>query len=59
MRCWNCGLARTIDDNGCLTCDLCEGCTPAAGNCLDCVDMRREDEADKAIRYAIENEVCS
>lgn len=43
--CWNCGLARTVDDTGCTTCDLCATCSAAAGNCLDCRDLRAEQDA--------------
>jgi hypothetical protein len=57
--CLGCGRITPDDDNGCLVCDLCEGCTPNAGNCLDCAQMRAEDQADWMTRYAIENEVCS
>jgi hypothetical protein len=52
--CLGCGRVTPDDDNGCLACDLCEGCTPTAGNCLDCLDMRRENAADKARRAELE-----
>jgi hypothetical protein len=57
--CLGCGRITPDDDNGCLCCDLCEGCTPNAGNCLDCAQMRAQDRADWMTRYTIENEVCS
>lgn len=44
--CTGCGRITPDDDNGCLACDLCAGCTPAAGNCLDCRDMRAEISAE-------------
>lgn len=52
--CTGCGRITPDDDTGCLACDLCEGCTPAAGNCLDCADMRRENEADRMLRLSKE-----
>lgn len=55
--CTGCGNRTPDDDTGCLTCDTCETCTPGAGICFDCRDARREDAADRTIRYAIENEV--
>lgn len=54
--CTGCGRATPDDDTGCLTCDLCEGCTPAAGRCPDCDDMRREDHNDWLSDYRRENE---
>lgn len=57
--CLGCGRATPDDDEGCLACDTCEGCTPGAGNCLDCRDRRAENNADFWQRYANENEVCS
>ena len=53
--CIGCGRITPDDDNGCLACDLCQGCTPAAGNCLDCADMRRQDTADQYRRHLQES----
>ena len=50
--CWGCGHDHLF--SGCLTCDLCADCTPAKGNCLDCRDMRREDQQDRALRLSRE-----
>jgi hypothetical protein len=56
--CTGCGrITPDIEGSGCVTCDLCEGCTPDAGNCLDCADMRNERNADFHTKYANENEV--
>jgi hypothetical protein len=54
--CLGCGRITPDDDNGCLVCDLCATCTPNAGNCLDCADMRRENHGDFLRDYRRENE---
>lgn len=36
FKCVGCGRVTPDTDEGCLACDLCEGCTPAEGNCEDC-----------------------
>lgn len=53
--CHGCGreLAST-DDITCPVDWLCTDCTPAAGNCLDCADARREIEADRLLRLSKE-----
>jgi hypothetical protein len=61
--CLECGRCLGCDNctagPGCYVDQLCTACTPANGRCLDCRDMRREDQTDFWTRYAIENEVCS
>jgi hypothetical protein len=54
--CLGCGnrIPDTEEDAGCLACDLCATCTPNAGNCLDCAQMRAEDQADWMTRYTLE-----
>jgi hypothetical protein len=53
--CWREVVAHT--HTGCYVCQTCVDCTPTAGRCLDCRDMRAEDIADRTRRYAVENEV--
>ena len=55
--CQGCGVDLYDEtDIACTICDLCKLCWPAAGRCFDCRDMRQEDLAERATRYAIENE---
>jgi hypothetical protein len=55
--CANCGHDLTNHNTACAACDRCDECMP--GTCWECTELRNESEADKALRYAIENEVCS
>ena len=48
--CLGCGRLTPDDDNGCLVCDLCEACTPAEGNCLDCAEQRRVEQSERMRR---------
>lgn len=52
--CTGCGRLTPDDDSGCLDCDLCAGCTPGAGWCFECKELRREDEADRMLRLSRE-----
>jgi hypothetical protein len=56
-RCLGCNNCTA--EPGCYVDQLCPTCTPLNGRCLDCRDVRAEDQADWMTRYAIENEVCS
>lgn len=46
--CLGCGLPYDADTaDGCWICQTCDTCAPAAGRCLDCVDARREESAER------------
>jgi hypothetical protein len=55
LDCVDCGRCLGCDnctaEPGCYVDQLCPACTPGAGRCLDCADMRRQDTADLYRRH--------